>query len=75
MGTGPERLELRINLEASRAERIPLDQPTNGERACNWPLLFNPAMLLKNYRDLAPLITLAEREQKKTVIPVVKIPE
>ncbi len=43
--------------------------------ASNWPLLFSPGVLLEKYRNLAPLITLAEGEQKKLVIPVVKIPE
>lgn len=40
----------------------------------NWALLFDPGTLLKMYRDLAPLMTVAQGEHKKIVVPLTKIP-
>jgi hypothetical protein len=41
--------------------------------ASNFTLLMRPDILLEKYRNLAPLITVAEGQQKRIVIPVVKI--
>lgn len=42
--------------------------------ASNWPLLFDPVTLLGKYRNLAPLVTVAEGENKKIVVSPTKIP-
>ena len=41
--------------------------------ASNWPLLMRPDVLLEKYRRFAPLITVAEGERKKLIIPVQRI--
>jgi hypothetical protein len=41
--------------------------------ASNWTLLMQPDVLLEKYRRLAPLISVAEGERKKLVIPVLRI--
>jgi hypothetical protein len=41
--------------------------------ASNWGLLMRPDMLLEKHRQQAPLISVAEGEQKNIVIPQVKI--
>ena len=40
----------------------------------NWALLFDPGTLLEKYRQLAPLVTVAEGERKKIVVPPTRIP-
>jgi len=40
----------------------------------NWALLFDPGSLLAKYRNLAPLVTVAEGEHKKIAVPLTKIP-
>jgi hypothetical protein len=42
--------------------------------ASNLALLFRPDMLLEKYRNLAPLVTVAEGERKKIVVLPTKIP-
>lgn len=42
--------------------------------ASNWALLFDPGTLLERYRNLAPLVTVADGEHKKIVVPLTKIP-
>jgi hypothetical protein len=42
--------------------------------AANWPLLYDPAGLLKSYRNLAPLIVVAEGEQKSLAASVTPFP-
>jgi hypothetical protein len=39
----------------------------------NWALLFDPAGLLQKYRDLAPLVRIAEGEHRKMIAPPTKI--
>ena len=41
--------------------------------ATNFMLLMRPDILLEKYRSLAPLISVTEGEQKRIVIPVMKI--
>lgn len=40
----------------------------------NWALVFDPGSLLAKYRNLAPLVTIAEGEHKKLIVPPTKIP-
>ena len=40
----------------------------------NWHWLFRPGLLRDKYREFAPLVTMAEGESRKMVVPPMRIP-